>query len=372
MKTDILIVGGGLSGLYLAWQLEQQGRDYVLVEARDRFGGRIQSEKYTNEAGTGYFDLGPAWFWPGQPRIAKLIAELGLKQFDQYYKGDLVYEDEAGRVHRGRGHASMQGSFRLDGSLTALMDALVDQLPRDRLFKNQKVSSLSLKNMITAQTHGAHDKLAKITASKVVLALPPRVAEARIIFSPELSSQSLTAMRNVPTWMAGHAKILAIYDTAFWREDGLSGDAMSRRGPMIEIHDASPADGGPYALFGFLGIPAQVREKHRDEVLEAARQQLARIFGPTAGNPVHIVQQDWAFEVETATKLDHAALSYHPQYGLPDGLDGLWDNRLIFGSTEVAAEFGGYLEGALEAADAAFESLSEKDACLDLKLNPIS
>ena len=41
MHTDILIVGGGLSGLALADKLQQAGRDFVLVEARNRLGGRI-------------------------------------------------------------------------------------------------------------------------------------------------------------------------------------------------------------------------------------------------------------------------------------------------------------------------------------------
>ena len=47
MDTDILIVGGGLAGLSIAWQLEQKGLDYRLIEARDRFGGRIHSHKNT-------------------------------------------------------------------------------------------------------------------------------------------------------------------------------------------------------------------------------------------------------------------------------------------------------------------------------------
>ena len=67
MRT--LIVGGGLSGLALADALEAQGKDYLLLEARARFGGRIETR---HEGGAG-FDLGPAWFWDGQPRIAALI-----------------------------------------------------------------------------------------------------------------------------------------------------------------------------------------------------------------------------------------------------------------------------------------------------------
>ncbi|HCW84203.1 MAG TPA: hypothetical protein DHC76_09350 [Rhodobacteraceae bacterium] len=41
MRT--LIIGGGVSGFALAEALEAQGRDYLLVEARGRFGGRIQT-----------------------------------------------------------------------------------------------------------------------------------------------------------------------------------------------------------------------------------------------------------------------------------------------------------------------------------------
>lgn len=54
--------------------------------------------------------MGPAWFWPSQPRIAALIAELGLTQFDQFSDGIMILEDERGQVQRGSGFASMQGS----------------------------------------------------------------------------------------------------------------------------------------------------------------------------------------------------------------------------------------------------------------------
>ncbi len=41
MNTDVLIVGGGLSGLALASKLEKSGVNYLVVEANDRLGGRI-------------------------------------------------------------------------------------------------------------------------------------------------------------------------------------------------------------------------------------------------------------------------------------------------------------------------------------------
>ncbi|WP_348541477.1 NAD(P)-binding protein [Sulfitobacter albidus] len=111
MHTDILIVGAGLCGLALARALSAQARDFQLVEARARVGGRIATAK-TADAG---FDLGPAWFWSGQPRMAAMIAEYGLEAFDQYAPGAMMIEDARGQVHRGHGPAGLQGAFRLAG-----------------------------------------------------------------------------------------------------------------------------------------------------------------------------------------------------------------------------------------------------------------
>ena len=61
--------------------------------------------------------------------------------------------------------------------------------------------------------------------------------------------------------------------------------------------------------------------------------------------------KDWAFDVHTATDLDQQALRLHPAYGRPAALQNLWDGRLLFGSTEMGGQFGGFLEGALEVAE---------------------
>jgi len=85
---------------------------------------------------------------------------------------------------------------------------------------------------------------------------------------------------------------------------------------------------------------------------QAAIEQLGRIFGKEALNPIELILQDWAQELETATELDFQSQYSHPAYGLPDALANLWQGKLMLGSTEVAPNFGGYLEGALEASEA--------------------
>ncbi len=347
MRT--LIVGGGLSGLALAQTLEAQGHDYLLVEARSRFGGRI----LTQHSDGGDFDMGPAWFWPGQPRIAALVARMNLQKFNQFADGKLTFEDVQGHVQRGQGFSSMEGSWRLLGGLDTLTAALANSLPDHRKRLNTPVIKLEMSEDRCSATLSGGEK---ISADQVVLALPPRVA-GQIAFSPTLPDNAVLAMQGIATWMAGQVKAVAVYDTPFWRNDGLSGDAISRKGPMVEIHDASPAAGGPYALFGFIGVPPQVRADEQ-RLRQHLHAQLSRLFGPQAAEPKQLYIKDWASDPYTSTEADKAPLYAHPTYGLPHAMTNLWKNKLHFAGTEVAPIFGGYIEGALEAAENVLNTLN--------------
>jgi monoamine oxidase len=343
----ILIIGGGLSGLAFAEMLEPRGHDYMLVEARARFGGRIKTEYH----GAGYFDMGPAWFWPDQPRIAALIDRLGLEKFDQFTDGIFAFEDEHGEVERGHGFASMQASWRLKGGFFALTQALANRLPDTRKILNAPVIALSKVDACITATLGNGELL---KANRVVLALPPRLA-AKITYTPSLPETATQSMQAIATWMAGQAKAVAIYDKPFWREAGMSGNAMSRHGPMVEIHDASPFEGGSYALFGFIGTPPPDRQDEK-ALHRNCRAQLGRLFGVEAANPLELYIKDWAFDPYTSTQADKSPLYDHPAYGMPGAFNGLWNNSLHFGGTEVAPQFGGYIEGALESAENLLET----------------
>lgn len=339
---DVLIIGGGLSGLRTAQLLQAAGLSWHLVEARSRLGGRIKST-------VDGCDLGPSWYWPGQPRIAALLDDLGLASFPQYASGSVSFEDVQGRVQRDAGFASMAGSLRVTGGLGQLISTIAAQFPADRMTLETQIDQLE-SGMCATSTDGQ-----TFHAKHVVIALPPRLAHHTITFAPDLPHAAAQAMAATPTWMAGQAKAVAVYDRPFWRDAGLSGDAMSRRGPLVEIHDASAENGTPAALFGFIGVPAAHRQDE-NALRVAILAQLSRLFGPHRPQELHIT--DWAYDAMTATQDDHAPLVAHPNYGHPDEYEGLFDGRLHFAGTEVGTEFGGYIEGALEAAEAVVRRLT--------------
>src|SRR3546814_19629217 len=90
MRTDVAIVGGGLAGLVAARSLHQAGTEFILLEARERLGGRILSAGTAGEPSADGFDLGPSWFWPDlQTGLDALVPELGLPLFTQPAHGHI-------------------------------------------------------------------------------------------------------------------------------------------------------------------------------------------------------------------------------------------------------------------------------------------
>ena len=71
----IIVLGAGLSGLYTAHRLEELGYDVLVIEARERSGGRT----FTVDG----VDLGGSWISTKQPRIMKLCEHMGLKIYIQ-------------------------------------------------------------------------------------------------------------------------------------------------------------------------------------------------------------------------------------------------------------------------------------------------
>lgn len=99
VRSDVCVVGAGFAGLTAAWRLAQAGRSVVVLEARDRIGGRVWTDHLSD--GTP-IDRGGAWLGPGQDRLYALAAEMGIGTYPTFVAGDHLFLKD-GRVHRYRG-----------------------------------------------------------------------------------------------------------------------------------------------------------------------------------------------------------------------------------------------------------------------------
>jgi monoamine oxidase len=191
-------------------------------------------------------------------------------------------------------------------------------------------------------------------ARSVVVAMPPLLA-GRIEYEPALpASRTVLTQRFA---MGAAIKCIALYARPFWRERGFSGEAISDRGGVGFVLDASKPD--QPALVGFVeGEPARRwSAREPDERRRAALQDFARFFGPEAEHPTEYLEQDWV--AETWTGGCSAGFStpgilarYGPALREPIG-------RIHWAGAETAREWFGYMEGAIESGErAASEVLS--------------
>jgi monoamine oxidase len=350
-KVDTIIIGGGLSGIYAAFLLAAKRKSPVLLEARSRVGGRILSLEHQGFLA----DMGPSWYWPAiNPRIHALIQTLGLRGYPQFETGLGRFQAKDGRTETIEGYPMDPAGWRLAGGMISLIRELCARIPEDVIRLNHPVCGIERLDDGVQVTVGRLDQepMCLLRASRIILALPPRLAASSILFTPDLSYDLTQAMLKSSTWMAGQAKFFALYDGADWRKMGLSGQGFSLSGPLGEIHDGSSEADRPYGLTGFVGIPA-LRRKNRENMIQAILAQLSLLYGQGAGQPVGMYYQDWAREAFTATEYDQWSAHNHPEFQPPAGKTSIWDGVFHFAGTETADHLRGYLEGALSSAERA-------------------
>jgi len=449
-QADVAVVGGGLAGLTAARDIAAAGKSVVVLEARDRVGGRVVNLKL---AGGGVTEGGGEFIGPTQNRIKALADSLGVETFPTFNTGkNLLYKDGTRTPYATDGILGAVPPIDIAGlanaaAVQAMLDDMATKVPVDAPWTAEKAvewdsqtfeswlrkhavipsakflldvactsifsaqpSELSLLfvlfyiaaagdestpgtlERLTDTANGAQErrfvggsgqvplKLAELLGNKVVLgapvrsiaasggrltvtadsltvsarrvivAVPPPLA-ARIQYDPLLPALRDQLSQRMP--MGSIGKAIAVYDTPFWRADGLNGQVVSDTGTVRSTFDNSPPDASFGALMGFIEAD-EMRELDSasvDEVKAAVLKDFALYFGDKAKTPTSFVLQRWNNEAYSRG----GPVAYGPpglltKYGTALRTPA---NGIHWAGTETSGHWMGYMDGAVRSGERA-------------------
>lgn len=240
----------------------------------------------------------------------------------------------------------------VDGGMVQLAEHLAAPLRADdRVTLQADVSRVTL----TEQGWRVEDREQRSWhARRLVCALPPALQD-RIAFEPALPANRAQLANRMP--MGSVIKVVVAYPTPFWRQAGLSGEAVSHSLPFNTVFDASPQDGSSGALVGFIdGGPARIWSAHTpDERRRAVLDSLVRYFGPDAADPLDYVEHDWISD-PWSRGCYVGLMTPGLLTELGPALRTPWSG-IHWAGTETATEFCGYIEGAIRSGQRAADEV---------------
>jgi monoamine oxidase len=176
LEVDVVVVGAGIAGLVAAHELVAADRSVVVLEARDRVGGRVDGRMLAD--GETMVEVGGQWIGPGQHRMARLVADLGLETFATYNEGEHIVRFGAQQT-RYRGTIPRLGPLVLAdmGQAQARFDRLARRVPLEAPWTADRASdwdSMTFETWIrrNARTEQARNLLRLYSAA--VFAAEPR------------------------------------------------------------------------------------------------------------------------------------------------------------------------------------------------------
>jgi monoamine oxidase len=195
------------------------------------------------------------------------------------------------------------------------------------------------------------------SAKRVIVAMPPALA-GRIVYHGGMTDLRDQLMQRIPQGTL--RKFEAIYEKPFWRDKNLSGQCISNIGPVKVTFDASPKDGSPGVVLGFIGgTEARVwTPRSPEERKKAVLDQLQLFFDDTqAQNVTAVYEKDWpadrwAIGCPVGVMAPGTLIDFGPALKDPVG-------KIHWAGTETSDFWCGYMDGAVRSGErAANEVLS--------------
>jgi len=341
IRTDIIIIGAGLTSLSIAYFLKNHDKEIKIIEARPRLGGRILT---SYQEGQAPIEKGATWLNKNHTVLNQLLKELGIALFKQEIGGIAIYETTPNSPHQiVQLPHNNEPSFRIKNGTSVLVDTLVSFIPAEQIHLGETALSIEdLGNHILVKTNKANYK-----AKTVISTLPPNLFISSIKTSPSLPENLQNLARKTHTWMGESIKIGLRFKEAFWQKRNTTGTIFSNAGPIPEMYDHSDDKNSNHALKGFLnGEYYAISKKER---LELILNQLYKYYGDDIKEFTSYEELIWRNEAFTyAPYSDH--ILPHQNNGHPLYQQSYFNGKLFIAGAETAPEFPGYMEGAVRSA----------------------
>jgi len=405
----VIVVGAGFTGLAAATELAERGIDVRVIEARQRVGGRVETQ--VNALGD-RVDTGGQFFCEDMPEVTALARRLGMPFVRTPVTGAFriqpeLSEEEAEQAYAGAGEIRerMNGLDPRDPSIAGLTVAawldrqrdatwakagfhsmieglwcrsiseiplwyLVDndrrvtnEIPELQYFLADTMQSLAEAlaaplgdrlvlgasvSRIERESEAAVSVLTTIGrfgADRVIVAVPP-VSAAKIAFDPPLPARLGEALA---VWKSGLViKVHLRYAQAFWRAAGLSGMVIWRDPHGLFCCDTSRDDRHP-ALTVFIGGPLVLEWRDLAEDVFRAKlcAHLVPALGPQAAGFTAMVVRDWTDDPWSGGAYSDLIMDLNAYDAEAVLREGA--GPVQFASSELSPSFPGYVEGALVA-----------------------
>ncbi len=337
MNKKILIIGAGISGIYLGYRLKKEGFSIKILEASNRIGGRI----YTKNIHNIKVELGATWIWRYNTELIQLCKDLDISLFEQNMRGDALFEQTIlNTPQRFQIPKNQEISYRIVGGTATILEKLAKDFTVDEILLNQKVTAINVDSSLVEIT----TKNSVFSADVVISTIPPQLLVNSVDFHPSLNEQIIQVANNTHTWMKDSIKFAITYSAPFWREMSLSGVVFSNIGPITEMYDHSDLENNHFALMGFLnGNLSNETKAHREKKV---RKQLFKFFGNDGRNYITYKEKVWSKETLLSFKNDQF-LSPHFNNGHSIYQKEFLDGKLIIAGSETSPSYGGYKEGAI-------------------------
>ncbi|MBZ9769697.1 flavin monoamine oxidase family protein [Mesorhizobium sp. CA6] len=407
-RTDVVIVGAGFTGLSAALELKRAGIDFLVLEARDRVGGRVEAVR--NGLGE-LIDSGGQFLCVDMPEVMKLARTYGKTFVETYIEGEFITHPSmkparaertyrvamairermnridpddpaiagltvADWLERQHDEADAKAAFRslVEGLWCLAADKvplwyLIDNDRRitNEVFELQYFLGNTMQSLAEDLAAELGDRLrlnqavarverapqgvristgaATIEAREVLIALPPATA-AKLDFTPALPAELASALG---VWESGAViKILVRYAKPFWRERDLCGMVMWRDQPGLFACDAS-TDADHAALVVFVGGPLALRWHPLGEAALSAEiiARLVQALGPRAADVIDFSSRDWTHDRWSGGAYSDLIVDVTARHAERVILAGA--PPIYFAASEVSPSFPGYVEGAIVA-----------------------